>query len=111
MNQYKQKITATLSAILMALALVGLNIDQAMAQGKSGQRAKARASSFSWGVSNPGSYARNAGKGAKVRAGSNANIENAQGFSPLLNNTMISGYLAKSRANRISATRFSSRRQ
>jgi|SRR5215475_15600533 len=101
MNQYKQKITATLSAILMALALVGLNTDQAIAQGKSGQRAKARASSFSWGVTNPGAYTRKAGKGAKVGSGSNANIGNAQGSSQfILENTMISGVIAKSRAIR-----------
>jgi hypothetical protein len=47
MKQYKRKMTATVSAILIALTLVGLNTAQAIAQGK-------------------------ARKGAKVRAGSNA---------------------------------------
>jgi hypothetical protein len=47
MKQFNQKITAAAGAILIALTLVGLNADQAIAQGK-------------------------ARKGAKVRAGSNA---------------------------------------
>jgi hypothetical protein len=41
----QKKITATLSAILIALTLVGLNTDQAIAQGKAGKRAKVRAGS------------------------------------------------------------------
>jgi hypothetical protein len=47
MKQFNQRITAAAGAILIALTLVGLNTDQAIAQGK-------------------------ARKGAKVRAGSNA---------------------------------------
>ncbi len=45
MKQYKQKVIATASAILMALTLVGLNTDQAIAQGKSSKGAKVRAGS------------------------------------------------------------------
>ena len=54
----KQKITASVSAILIALSLVGLNADQAIAQGK-------------------------ARKGAKVRAGSDARITKTQGQAKL----------------------------
>jgi len=34
MKQFMQKITAIVSAILIAMAFVGLNADQAIAQGK-----------------------------------------------------------------------------
>ena len=54
MKQFMQKITTTVSAILIALVLVGLNADQAIAQGK-------------------------ARKGAKVRAGSDARIAKTSG--------------------------------
>lgn len=54
MKQFKQRITATVSAILIALALIGLNANQAIAQGK-------------------------ARKGAKVRAGSDARIAKTSG--------------------------------
>lgn len=54
MKEYKRKITAIVSAILIALALVGLNADQALAQGK-------------------------ARKGAKVSAGGNARIAKTSG--------------------------------
>ncbi len=54
MKQYKQKVIATVTAILIALTLVGLNTDQAIANGK-------------------------AGKGAKGRAGSNAKIAKTRG--------------------------------
>jgi hypothetical protein len=54
MKQYKRKMTATVSAILIALTLVGLNTYQALAQGKGR-------------------------KGAKARAGSNAKISKAPG--------------------------------
>ena len=80
MKQYRRKMTATASAILIALTLFGLNTDQAIAQGKARKGAKGRASSnFSWGVTNPGSYTRKAGEGAKVRAGSNAKISKTPG--------------------------------
>jgi hypothetical protein len=45
MKQFRQKITATASAILIALTLVGFNTDQAIAQGKARKGAKARAGS------------------------------------------------------------------
>ncbi|HKQ73882.1 MAG TPA: hypothetical protein VJ810_09165 [Blastocatellia bacterium] len=54
MKQYKRKITTIISAILMAMTLVGLNTDQAIAMGK-------------------------ARKGAKVRAGSKAKIAKTPG--------------------------------
>jgi hypothetical protein len=54
MKQYRRKMTATVSAIMIALTLVGLNTDQAIAQGKTR-------------------------KGAKVRAGSNAKISKKPG--------------------------------
>jgi hypothetical protein len=41
----KQTITATVNAILIALALVGLNADQAIAQGKARKGVKVRAGS------------------------------------------------------------------
>ena len=62
MKQYKQKMTATVSAILIALTLVGLSADQAIAQGK-------------------------ARKGAKGRAGSNAKISKTPGSKQVV--TMI----------------------
>jgi hypothetical protein len=45
MKQHRRKMTATVSAILIALTLVGINTDQAIAQGKAGRRSKARAGS------------------------------------------------------------------
>jgi hypothetical protein len=57
MKQHRRKMTATVSAILIALTLVGLNTDRAIAQGK----------------------ARNGAKGAKARAGSNAKISKSPG--------------------------------
>ena len=43
MNQFKQRITATVSAILIALAMIGSNTNQAIAQGNARKGAKARA--------------------------------------------------------------------
>ncbi len=45
MKQYKRKMTAAVSAMLIALTLVGLSSDQAVAQGKARKGAKARAGS------------------------------------------------------------------
>jgi|SRR5262245_2470966 len=45
MKQFKQRITAAAGAILIALTLVGLNTDQAIAQGKARKGAKVRAGS------------------------------------------------------------------
>jgi hypothetical protein len=45
MKQCKRKMTATVSAILIALTLVGLNTDQAIAQGKVRKGARVRAGS------------------------------------------------------------------
>ena len=45
MKQYRRKITATASAILIALTLAGLNAAQALAQGKARKGARARACS------------------------------------------------------------------
>jgi hypothetical protein len=45
MKQFKRQITATVGAILIALALIGVNADQAIAQGKVRKGAKARAGS------------------------------------------------------------------
>jgi len=55
MKQYMRKMTATVSAILIALTLVGLNTYQALAQGKAGKRAKARAGSNAKISKTPGS--------------------------------------------------------
>ena len=43
MKQYRRKITAAASAILIALTLLGLNTDQAIAQGKARKGARVRA--------------------------------------------------------------------
>jgi hypothetical protein len=45
MKHFKQRITAAASAILIALSLVGLNADEAIAQGKARKGAKVRAGS------------------------------------------------------------------
>lgn len=63
MKQYKRKITAITSAILITLTLVGLSADQAVAQGRARKGAKGRAPS---GIANP--VVRKAGKGAAERA-------------------------------------------
>ena len=55
MKQYRRKITAAASAILIALTLVGLNTDQAIAQGKARKGAKARAGSNAKISKTPGS--------------------------------------------------------
>jgi hypothetical protein len=55
MKQRKRKITGTVSAILIALTLIGLNTDQAIAQGKTGKGAKARAGSNAKISKTPGS--------------------------------------------------------
>jgi hypothetical protein len=55
MKQFRQKITATASAILIALTLVGFNTDQAIAQGKARKGAKARAGSNAKISKKPGS--------------------------------------------------------
>jgi len=43
MKQFKQRITATVSAILIALAIIGSSANQAIAQGNARKGAKARA--------------------------------------------------------------------
>ncbi|HEY6401245.1 MAG TPA: hypothetical protein VI479_07535 [Blastocatellia bacterium] len=55
MKLYRRKMTATVSAILIALALVGLNADQAIAQGKAGKGARVRAHSNAKIAKTPGS--------------------------------------------------------
>jgi len=45
MKQFTQKITAIVSTILIAMTLVGLNANQAIAQGKGRKGAKVRAGS------------------------------------------------------------------
>jgi hypothetical protein len=54
MKQYRRKITATVNAMLIALALVGLNADHAIAQGKAGKGAKVRAHSNAKIAKTPG---------------------------------------------------------
>jgi hypothetical protein len=66
MKQYRRKITATASAILIALTLVGLNTDQAIAQGKAGKSVR--------GELVMEGHIKKAGKVAKAPADSNAKI-------------------------------------
>jgi hypothetical protein len=78
MKQFNQKITATLSAILIALTLVGLNTDQAIAQGKARKGIKGRAPSNvhfgDWPLEDVSFAKGKARKGANGRAGSNVKI-------------------------------------
>jgi hypothetical protein len=55
MKQYREKMTATIGAILIALTLVGLSADQAVAQGKARKGAKVRAHSNAKIAKTPGS--------------------------------------------------------
>ncbi len=45
MKQFNQRITATVGAILIALALIGINADQVIAQAKTRKGAKVRSDS------------------------------------------------------------------
>jgi hypothetical protein len=55
MKLYRRKMTATVSAILITLTLVGLNTDRAIAQGKTRKGPKARAGSNAKISKQPGS--------------------------------------------------------
>jgi hypothetical protein len=45
MKQFKRQITATVGSILIALGLIGINAEQAIAQGKARKGAKVRSGS------------------------------------------------------------------
>jgi len=73
MKQFNQKMTAIVSALLIAFALVGLNTDQAVAQGNARKGAKVRV----------GSVTRIAPKNAEnVRSqAKRKNVAGTEGFS------------------------------